>query len=185
MPPVAYEDLEGKDGTFENTPGTEQVVYYAAKEDIESGPDAPPWEDITGFEDAAVIDGDTTPYVMVQGKKFNKIKILLSSGSIDGEMVGERGSRSVQTNFTFTYIGSTKGIFGAQRVMKEGEYIFLAPHANGDVQQIGTIKDPALVTINTQSGQQGESPKGATFTVEAMDRSAWLFQGDIPLEAAV
>jgi len=182
--PVAYEDLEGKDGSFENVPGTEQIIYFAPIRDILTAPEPPEFAGITVLEEASVIDGTETPIAMKTGKKFSKMKILMNTGKVTGEMTGDRGSRAVKTMFEAVYIGSTAELYGLQRFAKEDEYVILAPHANGDVQQIGRIKKPALMTISTDTGTDEEGTKGGTITVEATDVSGWLYDGDIPLTAA-
>jgi len=179
-----YENLQGKDGSFENSPGTEQVIYFAPVRDFKYMAEPKLFAEITLMGEAVLVGIADDDHLLKLGKKWTKLRLLMNTGKVVGETVGDRGSRSVKTQFEATYIGSTREIYGLQRFAKEDEYIILAPHADGTVQQIGTMVKPALMTLVTDTGQEEEGVKGASILVEATNRSNWVYDGAISLEPA-
>lgn len=183
--PFDYADLAGKDGSFESAPGTEQLLYFAPKRDFATIVAPPAFSTITAPEDGAIIDGTGTPHTFATGKCFRKLNVIMDTGEVTGETVGERGSRSIKINFEAVYVGSDEEIQGLQRMSKEDEFIILVPLASGKVIQIGTEKRPALMTTNYSSGKAGEGRKAVTIMVEATDVALWLYNGDISTTPAV
>lgn len=179
---MTYEDLQGKDGSFENTPGTEQTLYFIPLSDLESTSEPIYFSEIDAIGEAVLTGVLGDNHVVKPFKRWFKMNILMNSGSIAGEMVGERGSRAVKTQLEGFYIGGNFEINGMQRAVKEDKYIVLAPHADGTVQQIGTMKQPALMNISTTTGKNDEGAKGATVSIEAIDRAAWVYEGLFNLE---
>ena len=182
---MTYEDLQGKDSTFENTPGTEQVIYFAPISDFRYVASPKEFVNVDDYGDATLIGVADDDHLLKQGKKWTRLSVLMGTGSVAGETVGDRGSRAVKTSVECFYVGGTKQIYGLQRVIKEGKYVVLAPHANGDVQQIGRLKKPALINISTSTGKEEEGAKGATISIEAIDAAGWIYEGDIPTTVAV
>ncbi len=177
--PFDYPDLEGKDGSFESSPGVEQVLYFASKSDFASIVAPPDFASITDIEEAAVIDGTGSPHTFNTSKCFKKLEVVMDTGELNGETVGERGSRAIKVNFEAVYVGKDEAILGMIRTSKEDQFIILVPLANGKVLQIGTEKKPALMTMNYSTGKSGEGRKGVTIQVESTDVAIWQYNGDI------
>lgn len=177
--PVTYEDLNGQDGSFENPGGTDQLVYYAPISDFETLVAPPAFSSITDIESAAVIDGTGTPHAFKTGKKFNKMRLNVDQGSVDGEVVGEPGGQSIRTLFSGQIIEGAKKLFGFQRVSKEDQYILLIPLPDGSVIQVGTEKKPAKMKVTTTTGKNNEGVRSGNVEVHAIDVATWLYEGDI------
>ena len=53
---MTYEDLQGKDSTFENTPGTEQVIYFAPISDFRYVASPKEFVNVDDYGDATLIE---------------------------------------------------------------------------------------------------------------------------------
>lgn len=182
MTAAEYEDFEGKDGTSENSGGTEQVIYFAPLRDFETIQPTPAFGAGAAVGDSVIISGD---HVMKTGKKLTSMNLNMDSGQFDAAMVGERGGMSVSPSFEGMYIGSPAAQLEFQRNAKEDYFIAFVPLADGTVLQIGDAKRYALFSADFSSGKAEEGLRALKVMIKSVSKSVWIYEGVLPLTPAV
>lgn len=179
---MAYEDLEGLDGTFENVGGTNTQVFFAPKSDFETIAPPPEFNSGAALGDDVVI---TTDHVMKTGKKLLSLSMLQDSGKLTSELVGDLGGKSDSVTFEAMYVGAMKQIQGMRRRMKNDQFLFFIALPDGTVIQIGTEDRPAMAEAGFDSGTAKEGVRSMSITVNAVSQATWIYEGTLPLTPAV
>lgn len=178
---MAYEDLEGLNGSFENVGGTKTTIYFAPKSDFLTIQPPPEFGfgDFLG-DDVVIQDSHS----MKTGKKLNKMSLNQDSGKVMAELVGEAGGKSDSTSFEGVYVGELKQIHGMRRRMKNDQFLFFIPLGDGQVIQIGTEDRPAVAEGGFDTGTAREGLRSMPVNVNATSQSTWIYEGDLPLVEA-
>lgn len=178
----AYEDFAGKDGSTENIGGTEQKIHYAPISDFETIQSPPDFKSGTEIGSSVAI---ATDHVMKTGKKLSTIVLNMNSGRFNAEAVGEIGGKGVAPKFEGFLAGNYKHLIELQRNLNSDLFIFFIPLADGMVIQIGDDKQFAEASLSLVGGENGGTTKGGTLMVSSSSKSAWVYEGDLPLTEAV
>jgi hypothetical protein len=182
MAELVYEDLEGQNGSFENPGGTGRIVYFSSISEMETIQPAPVFGSGEALGDDVIITSD---HVWKSGKKPNIMSMLPDSGKALAELVGDPGGKSVSSTFECKYVGVLKKVLGMQRKMKNDQFIFWIPLADGQVLQVGTKLLPATAEGGADFAGTKEGVRAMNVKVEATSQSAWLYTGTLPEVVAV
>lgn len=120
--------------------------------------------------DVATIAG---PHTFPAEKGFTKMKMVVESGNINCNMIGERKRKLFQNDITGKISGSAAKVLGFMRRVKNGGFIVLVEEAGtGQMRQLGSKQFPAEFTALTHLIEPAvEGDNSLTFTIQ--DKQKW------------
>lgn len=151
-----------------NPSGIGTTVYRIRKRYIKAWPkleDDPDKSDTISEEDLAKYVGD---FVLVDGKKFQKIYSTQGKGSATSEATGEADCKMFINHCTCSFPDLTPAALGFAKASVNDDFVYLIKSA-GRFHVIGSPDYRSTTTPAPTSGDTPGSAKGITFTVDCPD----------------
>lgn len=160
-----------------NHGGTNATIYYAPAADILTDSVI---GTVTNPEDEYIL---TTGPVMKTGKKAYAMDIVVTSGGLNAENIGEDEGHAFKIAPVFRIKGNNpKGLILMNST--NGRFVFWLPLNNGKTVQVGSKKLPAYIKPAYKAGETKGPGSFFDFTPEAYNGRFNFFEGTIPLTPA-
>lgn len=159
-------NLDWKNGSI-NPSGIVPMAYRIRKDFIKSWPtivDEP--TDATTASQFANYVGD---FVLVAGKKFEKIYSIQGKGKVSFEPVGETDSRMYMNKASLFFPDLTDEARAFAKDAANGNYVYVVPTPNKRFHLIGHESYRVTSPISGDSGDAPGSAKGLTINIECPD----------------
>ena len=169
--------------SMSNPPGVKTLCYWAFVADIDNFPAiiAAPATASERMSLEAV-----TGFTFLVGKNFNKLEVILETGEVVSEPIGEIDGQNFLNKATLQVAGTRVEVLALAAELKNSKTVWLIPEHSGLVRVIGTEDFPATVKCNITSGKGKEDLAGMTVEIEAASVDpAYVYAGDISTETAV
>lgn len=164
----------------DNLAGTLTDLYYIDITDVAD--DTITWTD-TDYSTSNVVDNTVVSAAITAGDLYKIDDVVLYSGSVDDEQVGEEGGRAWMHKLAFDFAKNTAAKLGHLRMTTNARLMFFVPCADGTIRIVGNKKFPAVRSAaSTRTGKKpGDSPSaGNTQEYESYGPGpALIFSGTI------
>jgi len=170
-------NIDWKNGKV-NPSGIVPIAYRIAKSDITS------WPTIEDDPEIAVTVGAlvnyTGDFVLVAGKKWDKIYSTQGKGKATFEPVGETDMVSYINKGTLSFPDLTDEVRAYAKVAANGDYVYIIHTPNGRYHVIGNKDMRVKSSFSGDTGDATGSAKGVTITLEVPDNTPLpLYTGDL------
>ena len=159
-----------------NSPGIKGIIYLAEVCDIDTFPPTVLQSEPASTDPLAEITMSAA-ITMVASKTFKYFDIILDSGKLQAEKIGERGSAASSNKLPFRIVGSRPRQMAAYAQLIKWEGVGVVEmNAGAERFIIGTKARPAWVTTaNMDSGDALTAANGTEYTIQADDALPWLY----------
>jgi len=163
-----------------NPSGIIPKLFYVAKADIASWPII---EDdiLAATATPLTIANMTGDFVMVSGKKFNRLYSTQGKGKITFEPTGEKDCVMYLNKANLSFPKLTDEIRAFAKASANGDYVYIIKH-DGKYYVIGNPDYSVTASFSGDSGDAAGSAKGVTITLECPDLTPLpVYTGDLEI----
>ena len=162
-----YKDMTGPDGTEVNMGGTSQVAFFARVDDVLTWPGPATAQGANPYV-------NTTPFVMKQGKKFQKLYITQDTGELDFGSNGEQDGKSFKPVLKTFYPGASDDALQFINDAKNDKFVLIVELPDGKLIQLGSARffitlSPTFKTVTT-------SGRGRGYELEWMGYTPYIYR---------
>ena len=149
-----------------NPSGISSEILFVPKQYIKTWPTIEDdFELAAGVDAYAQLEGD---FVLVNGKKWNRLYSTQGKGKISWEYQGETDCKVVVNKASLSYPKLNNEGRALAKYASNGDFVFVVKH-DGKFYVIGNKDYRATVTPNGDSGDAAGSAKGITLEIECPD----------------
>lgn len=170
---------EGED----NTGGLQVVGYYGFIADVKRSTFPKIAPDAANLEANIEAVGNIE---MLAGKTMFPVYGEVEKGGLDGETIGESGSRATKRVAGWFYPGTSKKALGFSRGLLNRQMFFVWKEQNGQGRLQGSPAIPATVTTKDSVGKTSGDAKGIALEVTDYGFGPVpVYEGTIPVDSTV
>lgn len=176
---ILFDDIDKNLPNGDNMGGTRQYLWYGYHKDVKTWPEPPA---TTGSITLEANGSYTGNLIMEEGKRLFKMYITDDTGELKMPLVGDTDGQSYEMNLTFFHPGLSKKILGFVNANKNGNLVFIAPDAEGQLYLLGD-KDRPCTMVNGEglgTGKQTKDRKGAGLSFKYKTNNILAYTGPIP-----
>lgn len=170
--------MTGPDGTEVNMGGTSQVAFFARVDDVLTWPAPANTPEANPYV-------NTTPFVMKQGKRFQKLYITQDTGDLDFGSNGEQDGKSFKPTLKLFYPGLDDDALQFTNDVKNDKLVFLVELPDGKMIQLGTSRFFMTVAPNFKTGVTSGRGRGTEFEIMGFLPYIYRYAAAVPLTPAV
>lgn len=174
---MTYADITAPADDNINQGGSQATIYFAPVADINTDSAI---GTVTNPEDAYLL---TTAVAMKTGKKAIPIDVVITSGTLEVEGIGEDEGMAFKLTPTFSIPGNNPKALPLYN-SPNGRFVFWLPLNNGKTIQVGSVKQPAYVKPNFSGGGTSGNGSFFQFTVESYQPTLKFYEAEIPTTPA-